>query len=250
MSKFLTGICATALAASVALAGTVPMNAAPILVPNTPSQQSDVIQIQDGGNSFRREGGYAWYNGHRGYPYHRYGYRRYNDFWFPAAAFITGAVIGGAIANSNAYYGDGYYGGYYGPRYYGGYYGPRYYGPRYYGGYGPRYYSGYYAPRYYNRYYGPRYYNRYYGQRYDNRYYGQRYYSGYNSPRYYNQNSKYPPYDLRCTTRLEDAGQCWDSLVSRNVAIRRTPLRRGFSRPAVTLGAVDVRMIGEPAFFG
>lgn len=44
---------------------------------------------------------YSYYRGHRGYRDYRPGYRRHNGFWFPAAAFITGAIVGGAIANSN-----------------------------------------------------------------------------------------------------------------------------------------------------
>lgn len=45
-----------------------------------------------------RRGGY--YRGHRGYRDYRPGYRRYDDgFWYPAAAFITGAIVGGAIAS-------------------------------------------------------------------------------------------------------------------------------------------------------
>lgn len=58
-------------------------------------------------NGWRGGRNWAYYNGYRGYSYYRPGYRYYNDFWFPAAAFITGALITGAIANS-------------GPRYYGG----------------------------------------------------------------------------------------------------------------------------------
>ncbi|WEX76099.1 BA14K family protein [Sinorhizobium numidicum] len=42
---------------------------------------------------------YSWYNGHRGYRYHRHGYRRHNDgWWYPLAAFGAGAIIGGTIA--------------------------------------------------------------------------------------------------------------------------------------------------------
>ncbi|ECI4494066.1 BA14K family protein, partial [Salmonella enterica subsp. enterica] len=43
-------------------------------------------------------GGNGWYNGHRGYRSYRPGYRRYNDWWFPAGAFVAGAVIGGALS--------------------------------------------------------------------------------------------------------------------------------------------------------
>lgn len=40
---------------------------------------------------------------HRGYRDYRPGYRRYNDFWFPAGAFVAGALIGSAIANQPTY---------------------------------------------------------------------------------------------------------------------------------------------------
>lgn len=136
MKRLLSGICATAVAATVALSSAVPANAAPIFVPKaqtleSQAGQSDVIHVQDirikkrnwngngnwngnqnwnGNNNFRRDGKYAWYNGKRGYPYRRSGYQYYNGFWFPAGAFIAGAIIGGAIANNNNNY----------PRYAGG----------------------------------------------------------------------------------------------------------------------------------
>jgi hypothetical protein len=44
-----------------------------------------------------RDNDYRYWRGHRGYRYYRPGYRRYDGFWFPAAAFITGAIIGGAL---------------------------------------------------------------------------------------------------------------------------------------------------------
>lgn len=101
--------------------------AAPVYVPKAQTaEHSDVIQVNDHwkkrrygknfhngrkfrrhdyrrGHDFRRDGRYAWYNGHRGYPYKRHGYRYYNGWWFPAGAFIAGAIVGGAIANSNNY---------------------------------------------------------------------------------------------------------------------------------------------------
>jgi hypothetical protein len=43
-------------------------------------------------------GGY--YRGYRGYRDYRPGYKRYGDYWYPAAAFVAGALITGAIANS------------------------------------------------------------------------------------------------------------------------------------------------------
>lgn len=58
---------------------------------------------------FRRYGGpryeqprYGWYNGHRGYPDRRPGYRYHNGYWFPMAAFAMGAIIGGAIQQQQA----------------------------------------------------------------------------------------------------------------------------------------------------
>ncbi|RVB59254.1 BA14K family protein, partial [Mesorhizobium sp. M7A.F.Ca.CA.004.06.1.1] len=38
--------------------------------------------------------------GHRGYREYRPGYRRHGDYWFPLAAFATGALITGAIINN------------------------------------------------------------------------------------------------------------------------------------------------------
>ena len=138
MKKFLSGICATALAATFAVSSIMPVNAAPIFVPRTQTAQTDVIKVgeldyrrmlrrQQLGPSgvgrsfrgdrrqfrrdFRRSGNYAWYNGHRGYRYHRHGYQNYNGFWFPAGAFIAGAIIGNAL-NNQQYYGDRtFYGG-------------------------------------------------------------------------------------------------------------------------------------------
>jgi hypothetical protein len=155
MRKILSGLCATTLAASFAIASVVPVNAAPVVVPKAPVAQSDVIQVQSRGREvmeerllrrnfrgdrrdfrqnrrefrrearqdrrefrrearqdrrdfrrdFRRDRG--WYRGYRGYRDYRPGYRRYNDFWFPAAAFITGAIIGSAIDNQPVYSGGG-----------------------------------------------------------------------------------------------------------------------------------------------
>lgn len=149
MKKFLSGLCATTLAASFALASVVPVNAAPIFVPKAPVAQSDVIQVQSRGREvmeerkwrklrrefrrdarqdrrefrrevrrdrredrrdwreFRRDRDHAWYHGHRGYRYYRPGYREYNGFWFPLAAFAAGAIIGGAINDQPAYSGGG-----------------------------------------------------------------------------------------------------------------------------------------------
>jgi hypothetical protein len=132
MRKFLSGLCATTLAASFAIASAVPVNAVPLVVPQAPVAQSDIIKVQSRGREvmeerwlrrqfrgnrrefrrgirgdrrdFRRSvrrdrDRYGWYRGHRGYRSYRPGYRRHGDFWFPAAAFITGAIIGGALSS-------------------------------------------------------------------------------------------------------------------------------------------------------
>ena len=129
MKKLLSGLCATALAFTFAVSAAVPVNAAPIIVPKADSKTDVQLaqfrpewrQLQRRGirmdrrqfrrdfrldrRDFRRDRDYGWYRGYRGYRYYRPGYRRYNDFWFPAAAFITGAIIGGAIANQPRVYG-------------------------------------------------------------------------------------------------------------------------------------------------
>jgi hypothetical protein len=135
MKNILSGLCATALAFTFAVTAVVPVNAAPIVVVPKAESMTDVKLVQSGPEwrrlqrrgirqdrrqfrrdfrqdrrqyrrevrrdrrEFRRDRDYGWYRGHRGYRYYRPGYREYNGFWFPAAAFLTGAIIGGAIAN-------------------------------------------------------------------------------------------------------------------------------------------------------
>jgi hypothetical protein len=125
MRKFLSAICASALTAAVAITGVMPAGAAPVYVPAAPhtqNAQSDVIQVDNHRkwrkNNMRRGSNwdgprhsqrrwrdndrrYGWYNGHRGYRERRAGYRYHNGWWFPGGAFVAGAIIGGAIANSN-----------------------------------------------------------------------------------------------------------------------------------------------------
>ncbi|TPK59573.1 BA14K family protein [Mesorhizobium sp. B2-4-19] len=112
MNKIVSGILATTLSASFA-ATALPANAAQMLVPQAASASSDVQTVDykpwmknrhfnrnfNGNRNFARNGD-AYWNGHRGYrEYHR-GYRRHGDYWFPLAAFATGALITGAIVNS------------------------------------------------------------------------------------------------------------------------------------------------------
>jgi len=125
MKKFLSGICATALAMSFAAAPLASAQAAPVFIPKAQSaaSPSDVINVQSRSEEWRirklnrmhssrhwdrsdrrdwrrshwRGGDSRYWRGHRGYRDYRPGYRRHGDFWFPAAAFITGAIVGGAL---------------------------------------------------------------------------------------------------------------------------------------------------------
>jgi hypothetical protein len=54
---------------------------------------------------YYRRGDYSYYRGHRGYRHYRPGYREYNGYWFPLAAFATGAIIGGALSQPRVSYG-------------------------------------------------------------------------------------------------------------------------------------------------
>lgn len=100
MKKFTTGLLASTLAASFAIASVVPVNAAPVYVPqgNTVSNDLQSVAWRGRDRIYLRHGHHYW-RGHRGYRHHRPGYRRHGDFWFPLAAFAAGAIISGAIAN-------------------------------------------------------------------------------------------------------------------------------------------------------
>lgn len=102
MAKFLSGAIATVLAASFAVASVVPLNAAPVYVPNAaPIANSNNVEQVQFGPRWRR--GPGMYRGYRGYRVRRPGYRYYNGWWFPAAAFVTGAIVGGALASEPIY---------------------------------------------------------------------------------------------------------------------------------------------------
>jgi hypothetical protein len=99
MTKLLTTICAAAIAVTAVASSMVEANAAPVLFPKLEAGTSDVQQVRDGPRRFQRRGNDYYYNGHRGYRNHRPGWRQHNGWWFPPAAFIAGAIVGGAIAN-------------------------------------------------------------------------------------------------------------------------------------------------------
>lgn len=135
MKTLRSSLC-TAIALTFALGSAAPVAAVPLGVAQSPAASSDVVKVQDRRDRrferrqdrrerrferreerreqrfgrrqnrrearFERRNGVPYYRGHRGYRDRRPGYRQHNGFWFPPAAFIAGAIIGGAIANQPA----------------------------------------------------------------------------------------------------------------------------------------------------
>ncbi|MDX8539356.1 BA14K family protein [Mesorhizobium sp. M4B.F.Ca.ET.089.01.1.1] len=110
MNRIASSLLAAALSASFVAADVIAVNAQPIYAPQPQGLSSDVQTVQyqewrrhrtiSRNRVYSRNGDMYW-NGHRGYREYRRGYRRHGDFWFPLAAFATGALITGAIVNSN-----------------------------------------------------------------------------------------------------------------------------------------------------
>ncbi|ADZ70015.1 BA14K family protein [Polymorphum gilvum] len=50
------------------------------------------------GKGYYHHRGHPYYNGHRGYRDYRPGYRQYNGWWFPPAAFALGLFLGQGMA--------------------------------------------------------------------------------------------------------------------------------------------------------
>lgn len=97
MKPFRLAFAAQIGALAFAMALPIPAASAPIAVPEKPAVSSDVIQVQ---GRFERRGNRYFLNGRRGYRERRPGYRRHRGLWFPPAAFVTGALVGGALAQS------------------------------------------------------------------------------------------------------------------------------------------------------
>lgn len=102
MKKILSTICAAAMGLTAIVSTMTPAGAAPVLFPKLEAGASDVQQVRDGPGRFYRRGNNYYYNGHRGYRHSRPGWRQYDGWWFPPAAFVAGAIIGGAIASQPA----------------------------------------------------------------------------------------------------------------------------------------------------
>lgn len=108
MLKIVSSICAAAMALSVPFV-TPAAAAMPAPTPSWDRQGATEIQYREHyryRDRYRDRGHYRYrgerrgfYRGHRGYRYQRPGYRYHDGYWFPPAAFIAGAIIGGAIAN-------------------------------------------------------------------------------------------------------------------------------------------------------
>ena len=127
VNKITSSLCASALALSFGLATILPVNAAAVFVPRQAEVSTALQNIQfdqkwrrkgvraqdrmdwrqgrrditSMEGRYERRGNRSYYNGHRGFDRPRHGYRQHNGMWFPAAAFISGAIIGGALSQSN-----------------------------------------------------------------------------------------------------------------------------------------------------
>ena len=112
MRKMMSGMLAAVLSVSFIGAEIAAANAAPLYVPQTPAATSDLQLVAERGDGSRwhrrnypRESRHfrgsrdGYWNGYRGSRSYRNGYKRRGDLWFPLAAFATGAIISGAIAN-------------------------------------------------------------------------------------------------------------------------------------------------------
>lgn len=110
MKRIVSGLLAAALSVSFTATAALPVNAAEVFVPLASPASPDIQKVEAGNRDFQwrhRNGGRfsrhdrgAYWNGHRGYRDYRPGYRRHGDYWFPLAAFAAGALISGAIINS------------------------------------------------------------------------------------------------------------------------------------------------------
>ncbi|NMG40579.1 BA14K family protein [Chelativorans sp. ZYF759] len=110
MKRLTSYLCAAAMAVSTIGLGTAGANAQPIPTPTQFQGQfgnSNVIEVQrrdarqrppSARGGFELRGGSAYYRGHRGQRQARQGWRQHQGWWFPPAAFVAGAIIGGAVA--------------------------------------------------------------------------------------------------------------------------------------------------------
>jgi len=129
MRKLASMLSAATIAIGMSVSSMVPTNAAPFVSPAPVAPTSGLsgttdaeVQRVNHRGEFRRHMRRSWgprgswgdaryeirpsppyYNGYRGYRTYRHGYRRHNNFWFPAGAFVAGAIIGSAISGPRYY---------------------------------------------------------------------------------------------------------------------------------------------------
>ncbi|MGY6706812.1 MAG: BA14K family protein [Rhizobiaceae bacterium] len=112
MKRAIAIFCAVAVTTTTLGASATTAAATSLAMPLGQAAEAQLHEIQYRGNQrpraqqrtqqrrgFYRQGNRSYYNGHRGYTQRRAGYRQYNGYWFPPAAFVVGAIIGGAIAS-------------------------------------------------------------------------------------------------------------------------------------------------------
>lgn len=100
--KLLTKLSVAAASAAVLATSMVPAEAMPLPAIDTHAKPAvsgmapGVTDVQY--RHWHGGGGPGWYGGYHGYRGYRGGYRYYDGYWYPLAAFGAGALIGGAIA--------------------------------------------------------------------------------------------------------------------------------------------------------
>lgn len=85
------------LSAAIGFGAAAPVAAAPYQFQSATSAGNDLVTKVDHRkhrkNRFYKRNGDYYLNGHRGYRHRRPGYREYNGYWFPAAAFALGILL-------------------------------------------------------------------------------------------------------------------------------------------------------------
>jgi hypothetical protein len=104
--NIITSSITAAIAFALTAGAAAPALAGPMAGPLGHQAGPAVEQVQYDGSSrrhgdrrdrFERRGNSVYFNNRRGFGERRPGYRQYNGFWFPPAAFIAGVIIGGSL---------------------------------------------------------------------------------------------------------------------------------------------------------
>ncbi|MBP1850364.1 BA14K family protein [Rhizobium halophytocola] len=92
----IAGLTSAMIATSFVPSQALPLSATAVPTVARTGDTTNVVDVQ-----YRRHRA-DHYRGYRGYRSHRRGYRYHNGYWFPLAAFATGAIIGGAVSSAPA----------------------------------------------------------------------------------------------------------------------------------------------------